>query len=688
MSLSFVRRDGTYFRNAQGRFIPVGAHWVSSRGLHWPLEWKPEDIRADFAAMKRLGFNAVRIDLFWAWFEPYAGQYNPRAFEQLDEFIRLSHEFDIYLHPCMLIGGETGYYDIPYRHGRHPHADPDMLRLQTDHVRQIAERYRDEPAILAWDMTDEPPFWIVRAPSTTDAMAINWTRLVGGAVRRVDPRHLICVGTDQEDLRRGPFRPDLIAEEVDFFSSHQYPIYMPVLFPDPMLSVRMTYAGAFQVTLSGGAGKPVMIHELGASAAQYLPETIASYDRASMYSAFAAGSNGFLLWDVIDAAPHAWRRAPYKTVPHETQFGLLAHDRTPRPAGGAFSEISRVFTQIDLEGLEPEPASAALMVPWEWSKPEGDYSRMGMEEPAPGQYLAHHQDNGLVSGLPRRTFDDDNVRFMRAQLSAFILLRQAGQKPALAREYRDWQSAPLLVLPSPLTGTECDITHVHTTFWDQARRHLSSGGSVYASVSADAAIPEMADIFGARLVDHRPAAGGSLKIMRPFGGLQAGETISFQGDASVHQLWPATAQLEGGEAIAEDENGCPALIVHRHSRGLAILCSIPFEAMLGATSSAFEEGHPAWRIYHAIALESRAATRVSTGSPVVEAGSLTGNGRGYTVLVNHSPQEREVILNCLRPIAHVRQLGSAGPTDLLQRQGGWHVRVPAWDGVVLSWEEG
>ncbi len=256
VNLTFVRRDGTYLRNDKGRFVPMGAHWVASNGLHWPLEWEPKEIRADFAAMKALGFNAVRIDLFWAWFEPYPGQYNPQAFSQLDEFVRLAHEFGIYLHPCMFIGGETGYYDIPYRHGRHPHADPDLLRLQTDHARQIASRYRDEPAILAWDLTDEPPFWIVRAPHTTDAMAINWTRLVAGAVRRVDSRHLVCVGTDQEDLRRGPFRPDLLADEVDFFSSHQYPIYMPSLFPDPMLSVRMTYAGAFRPRFPAGREGP------------------------------------------------------------------------------------------------------------------------------------------------------------------------------------------------------------------------------------------------------------------------------------------------------------------------------------------------------------------------------------------------------------------------------------------------
>ena len=690
MGLTPVTLDGTYTRNQKGRFIPLGAHWVSSRGLHWPVQWQPEELRGDFGAMKALGFNTVRIDLFWAWFEPYPGQYNPKAFEQLDEFVHLAHEFEIYLHPCMFIGGETGYYDIPYRHGRHPHADPDMLRLQTDHARQIASRYKDEPAILAWDLTDEPPFWIVRAPHTTDAMAINWTRLVAGAVRRADPRHLLCLGTDQEDLRRGPFRPDLIAEEVDFFSSHQYPIYMPSLFPDAMLSVRMTYAGAFQTALSGGAGKPVMIHELGASAAQYLPDTIARYDRTSIYSALAAGANGFLLWDVIDAAAGAWRQAPYKTAPHETQFGLMAHDRAPRPAGETFREIARVLAEMDLDGLEPEPATAAMIVPWEWSKPEGDYSRMGMENPAPGQYLAHHQDNGLVQGLPRRTFSDENLRFMAAQLAAFILLRQSGQKPGLFREYRPWQEARLLVLPSPLTGTECDITHVHTTFWDEARRFVRKGGTLYASTSADAAVPEMEDLFGARLADHRPTGSATLTVVRAFGGLQPGEALHFRGNASEHALWPATLEVTDGQVIAQDESGRPALVVRRHERALAVLCAIPLEAMMGATPAAFDEAHAAWRLYRALSIEAHASAAVRTDSPHVEAGSVLGGGRGYTVLVNHSARDLAVTLSFRRSISRLQRLGnrsSKGSGELSRVNGAWMAEVPAWDGVVVAWEE-
>ena len=180
MTLSFVQLTGNYFDNQGQRFIPIGAHWVPASGLHWPLEWDPVAIRADFAKMADLGFNTVRFDLFWGWFEPYPGTYNPKAFEQVDYFIQLAHEFQIYLHPCMFIGGETGYYDIPWRHGRHPQSDPEMLRLQTDHARELAQHYRNEPAILAWDLSDEPPYWIVRAPYTTDAMAINWTDLLRG----------------------------------------------------------------------------------------------------------------------------------------------------------------------------------------------------------------------------------------------------------------------------------------------------------------------------------------------------------------------------------------------------------------------------------------------------------------------------------------------------------------------------
>ena len=128
-----VHLDGTYFTRNGRRFIPVGAHWVPAKAaMQWPVEWDPKDIEADFAKMHELGYSIVRFDMVWPWFEPRPGDYNPVAFQQLDYLVSLGHKYQIYLHPSLFIGGEVGeaYWDVPWRHGRHPHADPEMLRLE------------------------------------------------------------------------------------------------------------------------------------------------------------------------------------------------------------------------------------------------------------------------------------------------------------------------------------------------------------------------------------------------------------------------------------------------------------------------------------------------------------------------------------------------------------------------------
>ena len=160
-------------------------------------------------------------------------------------------------------------------------------------------------------MTDEPPFWVV-VGATSDAMAANWTRLIAGALRRFDKNHPIVAGTSMGGWSRyGPFRPDNIRSEVDFFSVHPYTIYSPNLFPDSFLSKRASLGAAFETALSGSLGKPVMVQELGSSSAQYDPALAAAYDRMSLYSSAWRGSHGFLLWCFTDADPQQYRAVPY-----------------------------------------------------------------------------------------------------------------------------------------------------------------------------------------------------------------------------------------------------------------------------------------------------------------------------------------------------------------------------------------
>ena len=691
MALQPVTLEGNYFSTDGQRFVPIGAHWVPAKAaLQWPYQWNKADIEADFAKMKDLGFNTVRFDLFWAWVEPRPGDYNPEAFQQFDFFISLAHKYEIYLHPALFIGGEVGeaFWDVPWRRGRHPHADPDMLRLQTDHAAEFAHRYRGEAAILAWDLTDEPPFWIAAA-QTTDAMAINWTRLITGALHRYDPEHLLCVGTSMEDINHGPFRPDNLAAEVDFFSVHPYSIYTLDRFPDPMLSERGTYCGAFQTALSAGAGKPVMVHELGASSAQYSPERIAHFDRVTLYSSLAAGANGFLLWCYTDAAPETFRRVPYLRAPHETQFGLTTWDRKDRPAGREVRAFSRILAQMDFNGIEPAPAEAALIVPHEWSKPHGDFARLGLSGPSVVPYISVQDGGGvldLYATCLRQDAMSDNVWLTGSLLAAFILARRAGLKADLPREYAGWQIRPLLLLPSPLTSTERNLVHVHTGFWGKVRDYAQSGGAVYVSLCADAAIPEMGDLFGTTLADHTSVGEVTLTVVSSFGDLAPGQVFRYRADSANPRHWPAILDLAGGQVIATDQEERPALVANTFGQGKVLLSAYPLESYLAVRPSAFEGQENTHKIYRALWMWAGLTPMFATDRPSVEVSTLVGQGRGYAILAKHRPEPQSVTVTARDALRSVTLVTASGPQPIVLKGHSWKMDFEGCSGAVVEWK--
>jgi endo-1,4-beta-mannosidase len=686
--LPAVHLDGNYFSRDGKRFIPVGANWVPAKAaMQWPTQWDPKAIEADFARMHEMGFNAIRLDFVWAWIEPRPGDYNPEAFRAIDFLISLAHKYKIYLHPELLIGGEVGeaFWDVSYRQGRHPHSDPDMLRIQTDHVAELARRYGKETAILGWDLTDEPPFWIA-ADSTTDAMAINWTRLLSWSMRRYDSLHPIVVGTSSEEIERGPFRSDNLRDEADFLSVHPYSIYAPKLFPDPMLSERGTYGSAFETALSGSVGRPVMVQEIGASSAQYEPDQIAKFLRASLYSGLGAGANGFLIWCYTDAAPEQYRKVPYLRSPHETQFGLTNWEGKDRPSGQMFEEFEKVVGMLDLSGIEPAPAEAGIIVPYEWSKPHGDYSHFGLTGPEVVPYTSTDE-GAAVSGQSQPTFSEENSWITGSWLSAFVLARRAGLKADFPREYEDWQKRPLVLMPSPLTSTDAFLVHVHSDFWEKAKQYVSQGGALYASVAADAAIPEMDALFGARMVDSNPKEEVTLKIVAPFGSLKVGDTFHYSVPAVSPRSWGAILELKGGTVIAVDQDNRPALVANSVGSGKTLLSAYPLEHYLANLPAAFDKPESTHRIYQAFREWSGVKPMFHSDQPSVEAMALSGKAGGYVIVTNHSGDPQKVTVTAAMPLHSVARLTPQGNSAVSVTGSSFKVDIGAYEGAVFAWKQ-
>ncbi len=685
-----VHLDGTYFSANGKRFLPIGAHWVPAKAaMQWNVDWDPKDIEADFAKMHELGYTVTRFDVVWAWFEPRPGDYNPAAFQQLDYLVSLAHKYKIYLHPSLFIGGEVGeaYWDVPWRLGRHPHADPDMLRLETNLAAEFGRRYANESAILGWDLTDEPPFWIVPSPQTTDSMAINWTRLIVDGIREHDKLHPIVVGTSGEEISHGPFRADNIAKFVDFFSVHPFTLYAPDLFPDALLSARGTYGAAFEIALSQGAGRPVMIHEMGASTAQFSPERVAAYDRAQIYSALGAGSIGVDLWCFTDASPEQFHKAPYLRTPQETGWGMTTWDRHDKPLAREFKRFSQVVSHLDLSGLAPAPADVAIVIPDEWAKVHGDFSRMGLTGPAVTPYVSQ-ADGDAIPGRPRPDASFANEWLISSALTSFILARQTGLKADFPREYSDWDTRPMLFMPSPITSTSDPfLAHVHSDFYEKARKYVEKGGFLYASLASDGAVPEMTSLFGARIVDRAISSEVTIKMTEPFGSLKAGETFHYSVPSASIQSWGVLLEVSTGKVIAVDQDGHPALVINSVGAGKTLLSAYPIEHYLAGVPGAFDQPENTRKLYEAFREWTGVRPAFRSDRPEIEVSSLKGDRRGYLVVVNHSDRPQDSVILSAAPVRSYSSINPDGAKPLPLDGVNTRVHLGPFEAAILEWKQ-
>jgi len=427
------------------------------------------------------------------------------------------------------------------------------------------------------------------------------------------------------------------------------------------------------------------VQEIGASSAQYSPEEISQFLRTSLYSGLGAGANGFLIWCYTDAAPQQWHKVPYLRSPHETQFGLTTWDGKDRPSAQMFEEFEKTVAQIDLTEIEPAPAEAGVIVPYEWSKPHGDFSHYGLTGPEVVPYSS--TDEGAnVSGQSQSNFSEENTWITGSWLSSFILARRAGLKADFPREYDDWHKRALILMPSPLTSTNTFLVHVHSVFWEKAKQYVSKGGALYASVAADAAIPEMEALFGARMVDSNPKEDVTIKVVAPFGNLKTGDTFHYSVPSPGPRSWGSILELKGGTVIAVDQDGRPALVANTVGSGHTLLSAYPIETYLANSPAVFDKPELSHRIYQAFVEWSGVTPHFHTDKASVEVLSLSGNSRGYAIVTNHSAAKQNVTVTASQPLQSVTRVTSQGKTQVELSKTTFKVDLSAYDGAVFEWK--
>lgn len=144
------------------------------------------------------------------------------------------------------------------------------------------------------------------------------------------------------------------------------------------------------------------------------------------------------------------------------------------------------------------------------------------------------------------------------------------------------------------------------------------------------------------LVD--PVVGDTVEVTfhTNFGGIAAGETLSFPVAGTENSRAFIPVEAVDAEVIASDAQGFPALLRRKTGAGSMVLATYPFEHF--AASTPFVNPEPTWRLYDALATEAGVRRTVTVPDGRVAASELVhDDGRNFVWFVNHSDETASVV---------------------------------------------
>jgi endoglucanase len=179
---------------------------------------------ADIHYLHTIGVNSIRIPFSYRMFthEDYLGQNNPdRGFELLDRVVGWCKKESIYVVLDMhsAPGGQTGDniddgYGYPFLFKNEA-----SQQLTADIWRRIADHYKNETAILGYDLLNEPIATYFNAAELNPFLEPVYKKITA-AVRTVDKNHIVILGGAQWDSNFKAFGAPFDSKAI--YTFHKY----------------------------------------------------------------------------------------------------------------------------------------------------------------------------------------------------------------------------------------------------------------------------------------------------------------------------------------------------------------------------------------------------------------------------------------------------------------------------------
>lgn len=554
-------------------------YWPSSSGPDMWVRFDIKEIENDIEKMKSIGFNTIRIFLRWQDFqkENYGSVSMDRtAVEKLDAVIHIAKKHNLKIIITLFVGWMSGVWYKPDFVAKQEDlfVNPAVLRYQYFYVKYFGERYKNEDAILAWDIANEQN--VLSCPSR-DA-AYLWMSYLTDALRISGVKQPITTGINHmSSSPKNTWYIKDVSEHSDFNVIHPYPCpyWYPELSDNP-LSIKTTLFPSFLGRYYEGIGKkPVMMEEFGTLGESVMDKdkTTPSYIERVLYSTFASGTAGALWWCLRDF--ECINEPPYEFCQLEND-GLGIFDVTGRPKKFAevFTKFSKFLKLTDYTKIKMPERKVAIVAP-----------------------------------------EEEDAR--KKLFASFVLCKMAKMEPDVIRPEDDFQQYKVLILPS-VAG----FSPLRRSNWNRMKEFIRNGNTIFLS-SDGASLTDLREVFGIKVMGRKMEKAEEIKINFK------GAEIKVK---SAKEFWGMDIKDERAKVIGTTANQ-PVIFENTYGKGTAIFCRYPMERYLIEDADTINT--EMFKVYQYIREKAGIESPVIKASPFTEVVKMPYGDGELCILVNH-----------------------------------------------------
>lgn len=480
-------------------------YWASHAGTNMWTDWNEDIVRSDLKLLAEHNVQYLRVFPNWADFQPVKplDTMNHKLYEYrmmddslptnpyyIDEtmldrfeiFCDIAQEYNIKFVVGVLTGWMSGrLYIPPALYNKNVYTDPVALLFEQLFIKGFVERFKDHPAIHAWDLGNEVNCMDV---AETAVISSQWTAMLANAIRAVDNTRLIISGMHSVRVENN-WRIQDQGLWTDMLTTHPYPQWVPYAYTDRLDSIRTLHHATCETEYYASiSGKPCLVEEIGSMGPIASDDkTAGDFMRLNLYSNWANGASGLMWWcahdqTMLDHAPYSWNMI-------ERELGLTYADMTPKPA---LIEMKKFVDTVEGLGIE----------------------------------LPKHKPDAVC--ISTRDQEQWGIGYM-----SYILAKQAGANITFTYCEQDLPESDVYLIPS------IDSYHVMPKHnYDLLKQRVYDGATVYISMN-NSVITEFEEFAGMRLMNREFAKDSGVFTLD-------GQEITYKREAKF-TLSPAGAEV-------------------------------------------------------------------------------------------------------------------------------------------------